>query len=137
MSARIIAAGIVIAFCYWASTVLVTVVVSVLAAYFLDPIVTWLEEWHIPRALGALIVVLSTLCMLLLLAWTLILRVDQFGQDWPNYQKPLREAAAAVEKKLETLESHVSEIEPGIKTGQIESSKWPNRIRFAALCFHG
>ena len=78
VSARIIAAGIVIAFCYWASTVLVTLVVAVLMAYFLDPVVNWLEEWHVPRALGALIVVLSTICLMLLLAWTLILRFDQF-----------------------------------------------------------
>jgi predicted PurR-regulated permease PerM len=117
-SARIIAAGIVIAFCYWASTVLVTLVVAVLMAYFLDPVVNWLEEWHVPRALGALIVVLSTICLMLLLVWTLILRFDQFGQDWPNYQKPLRTVASAVSKKLETFESHVSEIEPAEKSGE-------------------
>ena len=87
-------------------------------AYFLDPVVNWLEEWHVPRALGALIVVLSTICLMLLLAWTLILRVDQFGQDWPNYQKPLKAVASAVSKKLETFESHVSEIEPTEKTGE-------------------
>jgi predicted PurR-regulated permease PerM len=113
VSARIIAAGIVVAFCYWASTVLVTLVVSVLMAYFLDPVVNWLEDWHIPRALGALIVVLSTICLFLLLAWTMILRFDQFGRDWPSYQQPLRKVATAVSKKLETFESHVSEIEPG------------------------
>lgn len=118
VSARIIAAGIVIAFCYWASTVLVTLVVAVLMAYFLDPVVNWLEEWHVPRALGALIVVLSTICLMLLLAWTLILRFDQFGQDWPNYQKPLKAVASAVSKKLETFESHVSEIEPTNKAGE-------------------
>jgi predicted PurR-regulated permease PerM len=116
-SARIIAAGIVVAFCYWASTVLVTLVVAVLMAYFLDPVVNWLEDWHIPRALGALIVVLSTICLMLLLAWTLILRVDQFGRDWPNYQKPLKAVATAVSKKLETFESHVNEIEPGDNAG--------------------
>jgi len=118
VSARIIAAGIVIAFCYWASTVLVTLVVAVLMAYFLDPVVNWLEEWHVPRALGALIVVLSTIFLVLLLAWTLILRVDQFGADWPNYQKPLKAAASAVSKKLETFESHVSEIEPTNNPGE-------------------
>jgi len=118
VSARIIAGGIVIAFCYWASTVLVTVVVSVLMAYFLDPIVNWLEEVRVPRALGALIVVLSTIFLMLLLTWTLILRIDQFGSDWPNYQKPLRAAATAVSKKLEAFESHVSEIEPSETPGQ-------------------
>ncbi|MGA8145698.1 MAG: AI-2E family transporter [Candidatus Acidiferrales bacterium] len=118
ISGRIIAAGIVIAFCYVASTVLVTVIVSVLMAYFLDPVVNFLEEWHVPRALGALIVVLSTLCLLMVLAWSLILRIDQFGADWPNYQKPLHAVATTVQKKLETFESHVSEIEPTNNPGQ-------------------
>jgi predicted PurR-regulated permease PerM len=118
VSARIIAAGIVIGFCYWASTVLVTLIVAVLAAYFLDPVVNFLEEWHVPRALGALLVVLATICMILVIAWTLILRIDQFGADWPNYQKPLHEVASAVSKKLETFESHVSEIEPADQAGE-------------------
>ena len=42
-SGKIIAAGIVIAFCYWASSILVTLLVAVLLAYFLDPVVNWLE----------------------------------------------------------------------------------------------
>ena len=64
VSSRIIAAGIVIAFCYWASTVLVTLLVAVLMAYFLDPVVTWMERMRIPRALGSLIIVLVTAGML-------------------------------------------------------------------------
>jgi predicted PurR-regulated permease PerM len=113
VSARIIAAGIVIAFLYWASSVLVTLIVSVLLAYFLDPLVTWMESWHIPRALGSLLVVLLSLALLMIMGWTLVERVDQFGRDWPSYRAPLRAAANVVSKKLETFEAHVSEIEPG------------------------
>ena len=111
-SARIVAAGIVIAFCYWASTVLVTLLVSVLAAYFLDPVVTWLENIRLPRALGSLLVVLLTLAFLAVLGWSLVQTVDQFSIDWPEYSHTLRGATQALEKKLETLEAHVSEIEP-------------------------
>lgn len=119
VSARIIAAGIVIAFLYWASSVLVTLIVSVLLAYFLDPVVTWMESWHVPRALGALLVVLFSLALLMIMVWTLVDRVDQFGRDWPSYRAPLRAAANAVSKKLESFEAHVSEIEPGgDRTGQ-------------------
>ncbi len=64
VSARIIAIGIVIAFCYFASTVLVTLLMAVLLAYFLDPVVTWLERGRIPRALGSLLMVLVTLALL-------------------------------------------------------------------------
>lgn len=116
-SGKIIAAGIVIAFCYWASSVLVTLLVAVLLAYFLDPVVNWMEDWHIPRALGSLIVVLLTIAAMLVLAWSLIERVDQFGRDWPTYRKPLHAVANFVADKMETFEKHVSEIEPGTTPG--------------------
>lgn len=119
VSARIIAAGIVIAFCYWASEVLVTLLVAVLLAYFLDPVVTWFEDLRVPRALGSLLVVLITIAMLMVAGWTLVERIDQFGADWPKYRAPLRAAASAVEKRLENFEARVSEIEPAEKkTGE-------------------
>src|SRR2546426_9414862 len=53
-SQRIIAAGIVIAFCYWAASVVMTLLLSVLLAYLLDPLVEWLEVVHVRRAIGAM-----------------------------------------------------------------------------------
>lgn len=117
-SARIIAAGIVIAFCYFASAVLVTLLVSVLMAYFLDPVVSWMENWRVPRALGSLLVVMVTLALLVVLGWSLVDRVDQFGSDWPNYRKPLRAAAETLQKRMELFEARVSEIEPTQHAGQ-------------------
>ncbi len=111
-SARIIAAGIVIAFCYWASSVLMTLAVAVLMAYFLDPLVTWLERLRVPRALGSLFVLLVTVALLTVLAWSLVDRIDQFGSDWPQYRAPLKEVIASVEKKMAIFEARVSEIAP-------------------------
>ena len=116
--AKIIAAGIVIAFCYWASSVLVTVLVAVLLAYFLDPVVTFMENWHVPRALGSLIVVLFTIAVLLFVAWSLVERVDQFGRDWPKYRAPLHAVANVVEQKLASVEEHVSEIGSSDQVGE-------------------
>src|SRR3984893_9895702 len=58
-SQRIIAAGIVFAFFYWASSVIIAILLAVLLAYFLDPVVKALERIHIPRAIGALLVLLA------------------------------------------------------------------------------
>jgi predicted PurR-regulated permease PerM len=117
-SARIIAAGIVIAFCYWASSVLVTLLVAVLLAYFLDPVVNWLESLHVPRGLGALVVVLVTIFGLFVAGYALVERVDQFGADWDSYRKPLRAAVDAISKKAASVEAHVSEIAPTQKAGK-------------------
>src|SRR2546425_1432570 len=63
-SQRIIAAGIVIAFCYWAASVVMTLLLSVLLAYQLDPLVEWLEVVHVRRAIGAMAVLLIALAVL-------------------------------------------------------------------------
>ena len=134
-SGKIIAAGIVIAFCYWAASVLVTLLVAVLLAYFLDPVVTWLEEWHVPRALGSLIVVLFTIAAVLLLTVFMIERADQFGQDWPKYREPLHKIATAVQQKMSNFEEHVSEIGPTPTPvpGQTIVTVEPHPIRAAVI----
>jgi predicted PurR-regulated permease PerM len=111
-SQRIIAGGIVIAFCYWASSVIMTVLLSVLLAYFLDPIVEWLERVRIPRVLGALVVLLLTTALLGGLAYMAVDRLDHFAGDWPKYSFVLRKAAVAIEKRIERFEQRVSEITP-------------------------
>ena len=134
VSARIIAAGIVIAFCYWASTVLVTLLAAVLMAYFLDPLVNGLERLRIPRALAALLIVLLTVALLVGLGWSLIARFDQFGRDWPQYREPLRAAVGAVESRLNAFEMHISEITPPVPhTGRILTISDSTPLRDALL----
>src|SRR5271170_6440137 len=120
VSARIIAAGIVIAFCYWASSVIVTLLIAVLLAYFLDPIVSWLENWQVPRALGSFLIVLVALAAVGMLAWILIDRIDLFFADWPKFRAPLRAFTDAIEKRVEGFEARVSEITPVEHGAKIE-----------------
>jgi predicted PurR-regulated permease PerM len=112
ISQRIIAAGIVIAFCYWASSVLATLLVAILLAYFLDPVVVWLEKWRLPRVLGSFLVLLVALAVLATLGYALVDRVDQFGVDWPKYREPLRQAVGIFERKVERIEERASELAP-------------------------
>lgn len=112
VSARIIATGIVIAFCYLASSVVMTLLVAILLAYFLDPVVVWLELFRLPRALGSLVVLVLAIALLFFLGSSLVSRVDQFGADWPLYRAPLRAVTSGVERRLNLLESRVNEISP-------------------------
>jgi predicted PurR-regulated permease PerM len=111
-SQRIIAGGILIAFCFWASSVLMTVLLSILVAYFLDPLVELLERFSMPRFAGALIAVMMLLLVVILLGWTVWDRVDSFAADWPKYREPLKLYAAEIEARLQKLERGVSEISP-------------------------
>jgi predicted PurR-regulated permease PerM len=117
-SQRIIALGIVFAFLYWASSIVMTLLLAVLLAYFLDPVVEILERVHIPRALGALAVLLAVTSLLGGLGYLVVDRADQFIADWPRYSAVLRRASTAFDRKLATVERQVEAIAPDEEKGR-------------------
>ena len=98
-SQRIIALGIVFAFLYFASNIVITLLLAVLLAYFLDPVVGVLERIHIPRALGALLVLLAVTAMVGGLGYLVVDRADQFLADWPRYSTILRHVTTAFDRQ--------------------------------------
>src|ERR1700681_4986891 len=63
-SMRVIAAAIILLFCYYAQGVVITLLLSILLAYFLDPAVEFLERLHLPRTVGAMTMVLILIAVL-------------------------------------------------------------------------
>jgi hypothetical protein len=102
-SQRIIAAAIVFAVLYFASEVVITLLLAVLIAYFLDPVVGFFERIHIPRALGALVVLVAVTAMLAGSGYLVALRADQFLADWPRYSGVLRHVTTAFDAPLRRL----------------------------------
>jgi len=117
-SQRIIAAAIVFAFLYFASEVVITLLLAVLLAYFLDPFVGALERIHIPRALGALAVLLAVSSMFVGMGYLVELRASQFVADWPRYSSVLRHVTTAFDRQMTTLEKGVEAIAPAAEKGR-------------------
>jgi predicted PurR-regulated permease PerM len=117
-SQRIIAAAIVFAFLYFASDVVVTLLLAVLIAYFLDPVVGVFERMHIPRALGALVVLLAVTSMFAGLGYLVVVRANQFLEDWPRYSAVLRHVTTAFDRQLTTVEKGVDAIAPTPEKGR-------------------
>jgi predicted PurR-regulated permease PerM len=111
-SQRIIALGIVFAFLYWASDILITLLLAVLVAYFLDPVVQMFERIKIPRALGALIVLLIVTAFVGGLGYMLVDRANEFLADWPRYSAILRHGAVEINRRLALVQRQVDAIAP-------------------------
>jgi predicted PurR-regulated permease PerM len=122
-SQRIIALGIVFAFLYWASSVVMTILLAVLLAYFLDPVVEILEKVYIPRAVGALFVLLAVISIFGGLGYLLVGRADQFLADWPRYSATMRNGVMALDRKLAIFEKQVEAIAP-----EEDKSRTPIRV---------
>jgi predicted PurR-regulated permease PerM len=107
---RLIAASILLLFFYYAAGVVITLMLSVLIAYFLDPAVEFLERLHVPRTIGALILVLLMILVLVAVGYSLWLRASDFAADWPKYRDILRSATGDVQRKLSGIEGSVTEL---------------------------
>ncbi len=130
-SMRVIAGAIILLFCYYAQGVVITLLLSILLAYFLDPAVELLERASVPRTVGAMIMVLILILVVLAVGYGMGTRIADFSDNWPKYGGILRNAADAVEGKINGIEGRVA---PGGTTvtgpvsGQAESTMLHNLI---------
>lgn len=116
-SLRVIAAGILLLFAYYAQGVVITVVLSILLAYSLDPVVEMLEGVRIPRTVGAMITVLLLCAVLVAVGYAMWMRTSDFADNWPKYEQLIKKAATAVELKISRIERQVSDLGPTPSAG--------------------
>jgi len=99
-SLRVIAAAIILLFVYYAQGVVITLVLSILLAYCLDPLVEFLERWAVPRTVGSMIIVLLLCAVLGAVIYGLWTRTSDFAENWPKYSGVWRQTAESVEGKI-------------------------------------
>src|SRR6201997_4656868 len=127
-SARVIGAAIILLFLYYAAGVVITLLFSILLAYFLDPAVELLERLRLPRTLGAMVMVLVLSAVLGAAGYGLWNRVADFAADWPKYSAQLQRVAVAVQGRIQGIEGQVSQIAPaeGAPAAAAAASRGPS-----------
>jgi predicted PurR-regulated permease PerM len=113
-SLRILAAGAIILFLYYAAGVVITLLLSILLAYFLDPAVEMMERAGAPRTIGAMVVVLILIFGLAAVGYGVWLRTSDFADNWPKYSAVLRQATGTLEGKINGIEGQLTQ-EQGAK----------------------
>jgi predicted PurR-regulated permease PerM len=102
----------VLAICYFAKLVLVTIFTSILIAYILEPIVRGLRKVRVPRPAGALIAVLLMLGMLYGLSYFFYQRAVDFTQQLPKITSHLRQVASKYQQHAEQLRQSTQNVLP-------------------------
>ncbi len=113
LSLRIVAAAVILVFLYYAAGVVITLLLSILIAYFLDPVVEFLEKMRMPRTLAALLAVLIMIAVLVAAGYGLWSRTADFAANWPKYSGVLRHAVGSVEAKINGIERQVTPTSSG------------------------
>ena len=87
---------LVVAALYFGQDIFVPLALAALLAFILDPVVTRLRRWGLPRALAVVLVIAATVSVLGATSLFVGRQVVQLGHDLPTYQ-------TTIQQKLRTL----------------------------------
>jgi predicted PurR-regulated permease PerM len=108
----IVGAAVILTICYIAKLILVTLLVSILLAFVLEPLVNLLEKIRLPRAAGAFFAVLFMLALMYAGSYFLYGRAMSFVHELPKYSDRIRSHLAHFRQQTNELEKTTQQVFP-------------------------
>jgi predicted PurR-regulated permease PerM len=115
----ILAIALLVTFCYFASSLCITLLIASFLAIVVDPVIVLTERWHIPRTLSAALVILGGTAIIGLMAYASYNKVSGVVDDLPVYARRVGQAVAPLTKKIQKVED---------SAGRLNSSPAPRRV---------
>ena len=114
----ILAVAVILAICYVAKLILITLLVSILFAFMLEPLVNLLAKIRLPRAAGALLAVLLMVAAVYAGSYFLYGRAMSFVHELPRYSERIRTHLAHVREQTSELEKTTQQVLPPEKNAK-------------------
>ena len=115
--------GLVIAFCYFASAFCVTLVLACLLSILLDPLVSFFERWHLPRALTAPGLIIAGMVSLGWSAFALATPISQVTENLPYYADEVRDKIAPITEELARMQETAGKLQDAAPKKNIREVK--------------
>ncbi len=108
----ILAVAVILAICYVAKLILITLLISVLFAFMLEPLVNLLEKIRLPRAVGAFLSVMLMMAAIYAGSYFLYGRAMNFIHELPKYSERIRSQLAHFRQQTSELEKTTQQVLP-------------------------
>jgi len=128
----ILVLGALVAFCYFASSLCITVVLAAFLAILIDPLVARFERWRCPRSISSALILFAGISILALLSYAYYGKVTDFIDYVPQYAQRVRDAIAPITQKIEKVQESASTLTPDAGKKKVtevrvrETPNWPD-----------
>jgi predicted PurR-regulated permease PerM len=125
---------LLMAFCFFASSFCITLLLATFLAILVDPVVTYLERWHVPRAASAGVIIVAGMLLLCFLTYASYHRISDIVETIPQYAERIREVIRPLNQKIAKVQESAGSLNPEAPTKKIaevkikEPPSWPSYI---------
>ena len=119
----ILAFALFLAFCYFASSLCITVLLASFLAIVVDPVIMYLERWRIPRMVSSAVVIVAGTLLIGTLIYASYTRVSGTIDELPQYARRVGQAIAPVAKKIEKVQDSAGRLNAEVPTKKVPEVK--------------
>lgn len=130
----VIVLALTLAFCFFASSFCITLLLAGFLAILLDPVVTYLERWHVPRSASAGLIIVGGMLLFGSLTYASYNRISDIVETMPQYAERIREVLKPLNQKIARVQETAGSLNPESSTKKIaevkikEPPNWPSYI---------
>ena len=130
----VIVLALILAFCFFASSFCITLLLAAFLAILVDPVVTYLERWHVPRSASAGLMIVTGMLLLCFLTYVSYNRILDIVETMPQYAERIREVIKPLNQKIAKVQETAGSLNPETSAKKIaevkikEPPSWPSYI---------
>jgi len=123
---------LLMAFCFFASSFCITLLLAAFLAILVDPLVTYLESWHVPRSASAGIIIVAGTLFSCFLTYAIYNHILDIVETMPLYAERIRDVIKPLNQKIAKVQETAGSLNPEVPTKKIaevkirESPSWPS-----------
>lgn len=112
----ILALSLIVAFCYFASSLCITLLLAALLAIVADPLIMYFERWHISRTVSAAVLIVAGTVLIGTLAYMSYRQVSDVVDDLPQYARRVAQVIAPLNKKIQKVQDSAGRLNSEMPT---------------------
>jgi predicted PurR-regulated permease PerM len=130
----VIVFALALAFCYFASSFCITLILASFLSILIDPVISFLERWHIPRSVSAALLIGLSLVSILFLTYVSYNRLSTIADSLPAYAARIRGMVRPLNDKITKVQESAGSLSPEVPAKKVpevkirQASEWPSYL---------
>lgn len=115
--------ALLLAFCYFASSICIAVLLASFLAIVVDPVITYFERWHVPRMVSSAVVIVAGMLLVGTLIYGSYRQVSDAVDNMPQYARRVGQAIAPFTKKVQKVQDSAGRLNDEVPTKKVPEVK--------------